>query len=74
MKILTPLESIMGKIEGKISKEELFLLQKELINSYAAGFYTAHKKPNEKIIKRAVMGSDIYKILKNDRLEEWIKE
>ncbi len=75
MTILTPLQAVIAHVEKKISKEDLLLLKKEIIQAYAEGFYDGHKKPTAKIIQKAVLSSRAYRNLDPDeQLEEWLKE
>ncbi len=68
MKILTPLESIMSKIEGKISKEDFFILQKEFLQAYAEGFNDGNKKSSPSKIKKSILSSNLWKNLDNKEL------
>lgn len=74
MKILTPLQSVLVTAEKHFSPDEMHKLKKEFVQAFAEGFNTAQeKRPGRAAIKKAVLGSNTFRAIKDDQIEAWLK-
>jgi len=71
MEVLTPLQSIFGMIEKKLTENEVLGLKKEIINTYAEGYFDAQGE--KKNLEKALLSSMVLKDIKNDEIISWIK-
>ncbi len=72
MIIQTPIQKIFENAKKKLTEEEIFEIQKEMINTYVEGYFEAGG--GKKNLKRILLHSKLLKDIYNDKIVSWIKK
>lgn len=72
MIIQTPIQKIFENAKKKLTEEEIFEIQKEMINAYAEGYFSAGGE--KKNLKQILLHSNLLRDIDNDKIVSWIKK